>query len=49
MKYYTINDGLIVNFGQPTKNSQGTLDIKYINGNKVYDFIENTFKETLTI
>ena len=49
MKYYTLNEGLIINFGQPTKNSPGALEIRYINGNKVYDFIDGVFKETLTL
>ena len=49
MKYYTFTEGLIINFGQPTKASQGSLEVKYISGNKVFDFIDGTFKEVLVI
>ena len=49
MKHYTIRDGLIVNFGQSTKNSSGDLNIKYIfNDNglyHVYNLINGNFIE----
>ena len=30
MKHYSITEGLIVNFGQQTKNSKGDLNLRYI-------------------
>jgi GxxExxY protein len=49
MKHYTIKDGLVVNFGQPTKNSPGGLNIKYIytdnNITRIFNFINGTFVE----
>ena len=49
MKHYSIRDGLVINFGQQTRNSQGELNIKYIfreNGIcHIYNFINGNFIE----
>ena len=49
MKHYSIREGLVINFGQQTRNSQGELNIKYIfreNGIcRIYNFINGTFVE----
>jgi len=45
MKHYTIQEGLIINFGQPTKNCSGKIEFKYILGEKVYTFVNGTFIE----
>jgi len=47
MKHYSIREGLIVNFGQQSKNSPGDLNLKYIiseNGqHSVYNFVNGNF------
>ena len=49
MKHYSVKDGLVINFGQPTRNSPGELNIKYIfcdNGcTRIFNFINGTFLE----
>ena len=51
MKHYSINEGIICNFGQPNKNTSGNLNIRYIckdpNNNtcKVYNYINGLFIE----
>jgi len=49
MKHYSIKEGLIINFGQQTKNSYGELNLRYIffdnNLFKVFNFINGIFTE----
>ena len=49
MKHYSIREGVVINFGQQSKNSAGELNIKYIlceNGiSRVYNFINGNFVE----
>ena len=45
MKYYGYSEGLIINFGQATKSSTGSLEIKYINNDKIYEFDRGVFQE----
>ena len=54
MKQHLISDGLIINFGQCNKTSNGSISIKYINDrNQIFNFVNGTFVEftqtTLTI
>jgi GxxExxY protein len=52
MKYYLMTQGLVINFGQCTKNNAGSLDIIYINGETIFHFIEGMFQlqeKTLTL
>lgn len=49
MKQHTINNGLIINFGQSGKNNTGSISIKYINGNKVFNFENGQFTENINI
>ena len=44
MKQHNIPDGLIVNFGQSGKSSNGSVTIKYIKGDQtVFDFVNGQF------
>jgi GxxExxY protein len=48
---YSISDGLIINFGQPSKiGDTGYIGIKYINKNngifKIYQYINGSFVDT---
>ena len=45
MKHYSISDGLIINFGQPNKNNQGELNIKYLSNNRIFNLINGIFTE----
>jgi len=46
MKHYSIKYGVIVNFGQPNKNSNGELNIRYINNEfKIFNLVNNSFIE----
>jgi len=46
MKHYSIIHGVIINFGQSNnKYPMGELNIKYINSDKVYNFVNNSFIE----
>jgi GxxExxY protein len=47
MKHYSINNGVIINFGQPNKGGSGELNIKYIqlNPEKTYNLVNNSFIE----
>ena len=45
MKHYSLINGLIINFGQSNKINSGELGIKYISGNKIYNFVNNIFVE----
>jgi len=45
MKHFAINEGLIINFGQPNKNNTGELNIRYIFNNRVYNYINGSFIE----
>jgi GxxExxY protein len=47
MKHYNIQEGLVINFGQPSKNCLGKVDFKYIFGEKIYTFLNGTFVETV--
>jgi GxxExxY protein len=49
MKQHSISNGLIINFGQSNKNCNGTIGIKYINFNKIFNFENGQFTEVLTI
>ena len=50
MNQHNINCGLIINFGQCGKSSTGTINIKYINDNQIFNFINGQFVEnTLNI
>ena len=46
MKSYSINQGLVINFGQSNNKSSGKLDFKYILNNKVYILVNGTFVES---
>lgn len=46
MNHYSINEGLIINFGQPNKNNNGELSIKYINASRIFNLINNVFIES---
>ena len=52
MKHYSIRDGVVINFGQPSKNSQGELNIRYIireNGQvRIFNFINRNFVEYIS-
>ena len=46
MKHYSIKYGVIVNFGQPNKNSNGDLNIRYINNEfKIFNLVNSSFIE----
>ena len=45
MSHYSIQEGLIINFGQPNKNTMGILNIKYLAGDRIYNFINGEFVE----
>jgi GxxExxY protein len=49
MKHYNISEGLIINFGQPTKASCGDLSIKYLvineTSNRTFNFTNGSFIE----
>jgi GxxExxY protein len=46
MKQHNISDGLIINFGQCNKTSNGSISIKYINDrNQIFNFINGQFVE----
>jgi GxxExxY protein len=48
MKHYSIKEGIIINFGQPSKSSLGELNIKYLleNGRYIiYNFVNGNFVE----
>ena len=46
MKQHHISDGLIINFGQSGKTSNGSINIKYINDrNQIFNFINGQFVE----
>lgn len=46
MKQHNISDGLIINFGQCNKTSNGSISIKYINDrNQIFNFINGQFIE----
>ena len=46
MKHHNISDGLIVNFGQCNKTTNGSISIKYINDhNQIFNFINGQFIE----
>jgi len=46
MKQHTISDGLIINFGQCNKTTNGAISIKYVNDrNQIFNFINGTFVE----
>jgi GxxExxY protein len=45
MKNYSITEGLIINFGQPNKNNQGELNIKYLSGTRIFNLINGRFIE----
>ena len=49
MKHYSIMSGLIINFGQSNKINSGELSIKYISGNKIYNFVNNIFVEQISL
>jgi GxxExxY protein len=41
MKHHQMNNGIIINFGQPTKNCTGQLEMKWIQQNQIVDCITN--------
>ena len=45
MNQHSIIYGLIINFGQCNKASNGAVTIKYINGNQNFNFINGQFVE----
>jgi len=46
MKQHRISDGLIINFGQCNKTTNGTMNIKYINDrNQIFNFVNGQFVE----
>ena len=46
MKQHNISDGLIINFGQCNKTSNGSISIKYVNDrNQIFNFINGQFIE----
>ena len=46
MKQLNISDGLIINFGQCNKSTNGSISIKYItNNNQIFNFINGKFVE----
>jgi GxxExxY protein len=46
MKQHNISDGLIINFGQCNKTTNGSICIKYINNrNQIFNFINGQFVE----
>lgn len=50
MKQYSINEGIIINFGQPNKTSvSGELGIKFIFMDKIYNFVNETFVEQVNM
>ena len=49
MKHYSITSGLIINFGQSNKMNNGELNIKYFSGSKIYNFVNNSFIEQVSL
>jgi len=49
MKQRNISDGLIINFGQCNKTTNGTISIKYINNDNVFNFVNGQFIEFKSI
>jgi GxxExxY protein len=47
MSHYNIHEGLVINFGQPSKNCQGKVDFKYIFGEKIYSLLNGAFVENV--
>ena len=47
MRQQSINFGLIINFGQSNSKTNGTITIKYINGDRIFNFIDNHFQELI--
>ena len=48
MNNYSITEGLIINFGQPSnKNNMGELNIKYLSGSRVFNYNGTIFVEHL--
>ena len=51
MKHYSIKDGLIINFGQATKNSVGELNIRYIYfdgiNQRIFNYINDVYSESI--
>ena len=48
MKQHNINNGLIINFGQcNSKNINGSIGIKYLSGNQIFNFENGNFIENL--
>ncbi len=46
MKQHQIVNGLIINFGQcNTKNLNGSINIKYVNGNQIFNLENGQFTE----
>ena len=46
MKQHNISDGLIINFGQCNKTTNGSISIKYINDrNQIFNFVNGQFVE----
>ena len=43
MNHYSINTGIIINFGQFNKNGNGNLGVILLKNGNIYDFINNTF------
>ena len=47
MRQQSIVHGLIINFGQSNSKTNATITIKYINGDRIFNFIDNHFQELI--
>ena len=47
MRQQSINFGLIINFGQSNSKTPATITIKYINNDRIFNFVDNHFQELI--
>jgi hypothetical protein len=47
MRQNSVINGLIINFGQSNSKTPGMLTIKYINGNQIFNFVNDHFEELI--
>lgn len=45
MSNFNLNQGVVINFGQPSKAGYGKLEIKYLFDDKIYTLLNGTFVE----
>ena len=47
MRQQSIVHGLIINFGQSNSKTPATITIKYINSDRIFNFVDNHFQELI--